>query len=79
MNKAVAVRWALSHLDRFQQLILKDFFAELRLFINIELHIDNARPENLLGPAGTWVKSYRKQMEEEGPKASGPRNGGSRL
>ena len=53
VNKAVAVRWALSHLDRFQQLTLKDFFAELRTFINVELRIDNACPENLLGPAGT--------------------------
>ena len=52
-----------------------DFFAELRTFINIELRIDNARPENLLGLAGTWVKNYRKQIEEEGPKASGPRIG----
>jgi hypothetical protein len=60
VNKAVAVRWTLSNLDRFQQLTLKDFFTELRTFINIELRIDNTRPENLLGPAGTWVKSYRK-------------------
>jgi hypothetical protein len=47
----------------------------LREFINPELQINNARPSNLLGRNGSWVKEYRRQMEEEGPKASEVRLG----
>jgi hypothetical protein len=43
--------------------------------INLELRIDNGRPSNLLGPNGSWVKEYRRQMEEEGLKTSGVRVG----
>jgi hypothetical protein len=47
----------------------------LRELINLELQTDNVRPSNLLGRNGSSVKEYRRQMEEEGPKASGVRLG----
>jgi hypothetical protein len=71
VNKAVAVRWAVSNQDLFQQVPLTTWGTALREFINCELRIDNRKPSNLLGPNGNWVKDYRRQMTEEGPKASG--------
>lgn len=73
--KTVAVRWAVSNQDLYAQQPLSHWGAALREFINLELTIDNAKPSNLLGPSGSWVKEYRKQMEEEGPKVSGVRIG----
>jgi hypothetical protein len=74
-NKAVAVRWAVSNQDLYAQEPLTTWGAVLREYINLELRIDNGRPSNLLGPNGSWVKEYRRQMEEEGPKASGVKVG----
>jgi len=75
VNKVVPVRWAVSNQDLYQQQSETIWGVALREFINLELQIDNARPSNLLGRNGSWVKEYRKQMEEEGPKASGVRLG----
>jgi hypothetical protein len=75
VNKVVPVRWAVSNQDLYQQQPETIWGAALREFINLELQIDNARPSNLLGRNGSWVKEYRRQMEEEGPKASGVRLG----
>ena len=55
------------HQDLYQQQPETIWGAALREFINLELQIDNARPSNLLGRNGSWVKEYRRQMEEEGP------------
>jgi hypothetical protein len=70
VNKTVAVRWAVSNQDLYRLEPLTTWGAALREYINLELRIDNGRSSNLLGPNGSWVKEYRRQMEEEGPKAS---------
>jgi hypothetical protein len=75
VNKTVAVRWAVFNQDLYAQEPLTTWGAALRDCINLELRIDNGRPSNLLKPNGSWVKEYRRQMEEEGPKASGVRVG----
>lgn len=75
MNKTVAVRWAVLNQDLYAQEPLTTWGAALRDCINLELRRDNRRLSNLLKLNGSWVKEYRREMEEEGPKASGVRVG----
>jgi len=75
VNKTVAVRWAVLNQDLYAQEPLTTWGAALRDCINLELRRDNRRLSNLLKLNGSWVKEYRREMEEEGPKASGVRVG----
>ena len=67
-SKAVAGGWAVSNQDLFQQVSPTSWGSALREFINCELRIDNAKPSNLVGPSGSWVKDNRRQMVEERAK-----------
>jgi hypothetical protein len=59
------VHWAISNQQMYRAQSLSYFGDQARIFMNVNLRLDNATPSKLLGPSWTWVKKHRALWNEE--------------